>query len=308
MESAMPSAIANPYVNLLLKIPAQYSEDFKKYTSTFKAEDGANKDIDRSPFDRYVDFWWAAIGVGVSEGRMSSTEDAEKFVTGVVLSQDPWRITHLELLAIAHTGSPDVIGKPGEVIEIANGYAATGVDVGAGGDLSQESNDGADGESTPIRVPTTAKTAAHFGHLTFLPTNLSATLSFALQLSHFIIMGTPTRGAGRHRSLQARAHSADSTFSFFMSACNSMRLAMGMITSAGVSEHMKGSQPSPNAQQGLLTSLGFVVSTMTTSPNRSSGCRCHTSTDRRLIVPGTLARSHRSKIRDEFLLNLFCFQ
>jgi hypothetical protein len=125
----MPAAIANPYVNLLLKIPAQYSEDFKKYTSTFKTEEGAIKDIDRSPFDRYVDFWWAAIGIGVCEGRLSSTEDAEKFVTGVVLSQDPWRITHLELLAIAHTGSPDVVGKPGEVIEIANGYAATGVPI-----------------------------------------------------------------------------------------------------------------------------------------------------------------------------------
>jgi hypothetical protein len=125
----MPPAIANPYVNLELKIPSQYSEDFKKYTSRFKSEDGSAKDIDRSPFDRYVDFWWAAVGVGVCEGRVSNTDDSEKFVTGVVLSQDPWRITHLELLAIAHNGSPDVISRPGEVIEIANGYAATGVPI-----------------------------------------------------------------------------------------------------------------------------------------------------------------------------------
>jgi hypothetical protein len=87
------------------------------------------KDIDRSPFDRYVDFWWAAIGVGVCEGRLTNTDDSDKFVTGVVLSQDPWRITHLELLAIAHKGSPDVINRPGEVIDIANGYAATGVPI-----------------------------------------------------------------------------------------------------------------------------------------------------------------------------------
>jgi hypothetical protein len=125
----MPASIANPYVNLELKIPNQYSEDFKKYTSRFKSEDGSVKDIDRSPFDRYVDFWWVAIGVGVCEGRISNTGDSEKFVTGVVLTQDPWRITHLELLAIAYTGSPDVIGRPGEVIEIANGYAATGVPI-----------------------------------------------------------------------------------------------------------------------------------------------------------------------------------
>lgn len=125
----MAAATVNPYVNLELKIPSKYSEDFKKYTSRFKAEDGAPKDIDRSPFDRYVDLWWAAVGVGVSEGRLSSTDESEKFVTGVVLSQDPWRITHMELLAVAHVGNADVIGKPGEVIEIANGYAATGVPI-----------------------------------------------------------------------------------------------------------------------------------------------------------------------------------
>jgi hypothetical protein len=125
----MPAAIANPYVNLELKIPKRYFEDIEKYTSRFKSEDGSAKDIDRSPFDLYVDFWWVAICVGVCEGRVSDTEDLKKFVTGVVLSQDPWRITHLELLAIAHTGSADVIGRPGEVIEIANVYAATGVPI-----------------------------------------------------------------------------------------------------------------------------------------------------------------------------------
>jgi hypothetical protein len=125
----MPPTFANPYVNLELKIPSQYSEDFKKYTSRFKSEDGSTKNIDGSPFDRYVDFWWAAIEAGVCEGRVSNIDDSEKFVTGVVLSQDPWRITHLELLAIAHAGSPDVISRPSEVIEIANGYAATGVPI-----------------------------------------------------------------------------------------------------------------------------------------------------------------------------------
>jgi hypothetical protein len=125
----MPAAVANPYANLELKIPARFSDDVEKYTVRFRPEDGSPKDIDRSPFDLYVDFWWAALGVGVAEGRVSTTEDLKKFVTGVVLNQTPWRITHLELLAIAHTGSADVVGKPGEVIEIANGYAATGAPI-----------------------------------------------------------------------------------------------------------------------------------------------------------------------------------
>lgn len=122
-------AIANPYVNHDLKFPEQHKDDLEKYTSRYRSEDGSTKDIDRSPFDRFVDFWWAAIGVGVCEGRISDTGHSKKFVTGVVLSQDPWRITHLELLAIAHKGSADVVGKPSEVIEIANGYAATGAPI-----------------------------------------------------------------------------------------------------------------------------------------------------------------------------------
>lgn len=125
----MPAAVANPYANLELKVPAQFVEDMEKYTSRFRPEDGSVRDIDRTPFERYVDLWWAAIGVGVSEGRVSSVDDAVKFVTGVVLNSDPWRITHLELLAVAHEGSTDVIGNPGKVVEIANGYAATGMPI-----------------------------------------------------------------------------------------------------------------------------------------------------------------------------------
>ena len=123
----MPAGIANPYVNLDLKIAMEQYEDFQKYTSTFKAEGGKPKDVDRSPFNRYVDFWWAAIGVGVCEGRTTAIAKPHTFGTGVVLNQDPWRITHLELLAIAHTRSTDVLKRPGEVIEMANGYAATGI-------------------------------------------------------------------------------------------------------------------------------------------------------------------------------------
>ena len=125
----MTAAVANPYANLELKFPSQYLEDVEKYTGRFRPEDGSPKDIDRSPFDLYVDFWWAAIGVGVAEGRLSTPDNLKKFVTAVVLNQTPWRITHLELLAIGHTGSPDVLKRTGEIIEIANGYAATGTPI-----------------------------------------------------------------------------------------------------------------------------------------------------------------------------------
>jgi len=123
----MASYIANPYANLELRIPKQYVQEFQAYTMTMRTEDGTAKDVDRAPFSRYVDLWWAAMGIGVCEGRMTELEAPHKFVTGVVLNQEPWRIIQLELLSIGQTGSTDVLKQPGQVIDIANRYAATGI-------------------------------------------------------------------------------------------------------------------------------------------------------------------------------------
>ena len=123
----MRNQVANPYANLELKIPKRYLEHFQTYTMTSRTDEGEAKDVDRAPFDRYVDFWWAAIGVGVREGRYGDLHDPHKFVTGVVFNQEPWRIIQLDLLAIGTTGSTDILKTPGQVIEIANKYAATGI-------------------------------------------------------------------------------------------------------------------------------------------------------------------------------------
>jgi hypothetical protein len=120
--------IANPYANLELRIPEHEWDAVKRYTTTFRPEDGSTADIDRSPFARYVDLWWIALCLGVREGRKSVPAKWHTFVTGVVLNQEPWRIRHLELIALADEG-PSVLDEPGKVIAIANGYAATGIPV-----------------------------------------------------------------------------------------------------------------------------------------------------------------------------------
>ena len=48
-----------------------------------------------------------------------------KFNTAAILNSDPWRITHLELLALSEEGS-DVLDNPGRVIHIASEYANAG--------------------------------------------------------------------------------------------------------------------------------------------------------------------------------------
>lgn len=118
--------IANPYVNLQLRIPEHEWEAVRRFTTTFRPEDGTSADIDRSPFGRYVDLWWAALCLGAMEGRQSTPPKWHDFVTGAVLNQDPWRIRCLELIGIAGNG-PDVLEEPGRVIEIANRFAATGM-------------------------------------------------------------------------------------------------------------------------------------------------------------------------------------
>jgi hypothetical protein len=118
--------VANPYANLELRIPEVEWEAVRRYTTTFRPEDGSAAEIDRSPFARYVDLWWAAVCLGVREGRKSVPAKWHTFVTGVVLNQDPWRIRYLELIALSEEGPP-VLDEPGRIITIANEYAATGI-------------------------------------------------------------------------------------------------------------------------------------------------------------------------------------
>ena len=125
----MASGIANPYANLSLRIPEHEWEAVRKFTTTFKPDDGSKSDIDRSPFDRYVDLWWAALVVGVRAGFRTKIDAGSwhDFSPAVVFNQDPWRIRHLELLAIGETAGTNILEEPGQVILIANEYAATGI-------------------------------------------------------------------------------------------------------------------------------------------------------------------------------------
>ena len=53
-------------------------------------------------------------------------EKRVKFDTASILNADPWRITHLELIALAEEG-PEVFDSPTRVIEIASKYANSGL-------------------------------------------------------------------------------------------------------------------------------------------------------------------------------------
>ncbi len=110
---------ANPYATVDLFLPADIHQRIDSFVS--------RSDADPRPFARQVDVWWAAIGIGVRAGsRTPMPENRTKFHSGVVLNSDPWRITHLELLALAVEGET-ALESPPQVIRIASEFANTGL-------------------------------------------------------------------------------------------------------------------------------------------------------------------------------------
>ena len=125
----MPEDVSNPFVNSDLLVPSRYHDAVQKYTLTFTGEDGKAKDVDRSPFGRYIDIWWASVAIGVREGTVSKIDEPHKFITGAIFSNNPWMVVHLQMIALAHTGDVGILRDRAGIVAIGNGYAATGLPI-----------------------------------------------------------------------------------------------------------------------------------------------------------------------------------
>ncbi len=81
------------------------------------------------PFRRNIDLWFFAIMLAVKKGVKPTAPSGKtyKAAEGVVIGSDEWRPTALILLAIATTGSADIVDAPGEMMRIANEYAHAGL-------------------------------------------------------------------------------------------------------------------------------------------------------------------------------------
>lgn len=112
------AGMENRYAGIELYLPSEVHARVESLVS--------RSSNDPAPFERQIDFWWAGIGIGVALGhRTPTTPTATKFYTGVGLNSDPWRIVHLELLALSEEGA-EAISNPNRVILIASEYANTG--------------------------------------------------------------------------------------------------------------------------------------------------------------------------------------
>lgn len=116
----------NPYQTHELRIPSRHLEQVRSYTRS-QTESYRTAKIDDSPFERYIDMWFVGLCLAANLGQRTGIDDPHKFHTGVILSQDPYRIDVIELVAVADTGEPWVIEDPSRVVTIANEYAAAGL-------------------------------------------------------------------------------------------------------------------------------------------------------------------------------------
>lgn len=119
--------ILNPFQTSELRVPTSQWEAVKKLTATFRTDAGEKSEPDGAPFRRYVDLWWAGMCVGVGLGQPTKVADWHKFNVGTVFVDDPWRILHLQSIAIAHFGNAQAVREPTSIINLANEFAATGL-------------------------------------------------------------------------------------------------------------------------------------------------------------------------------------
>ncbi len=119
----------NPFSNIDLHVPLACLESVRRYAVSQSGEGDSSVGI--LPFRRYVDLWTLAIAIGAAEKNFVNllSSDQHRFIQGSVLQGDVSRIEFLQLIAIAHTEDPYVISDPRKVIEIADGYAAGGIEI-----------------------------------------------------------------------------------------------------------------------------------------------------------------------------------
>lgn len=110
--------IVNPFANQDLFIAEVHHDRVRNYVSRSQS--------DHHPFARQIDAWWAALTIGARRRERSPLpRNAVKFNDGRVLATDPWRIIHLELLALDE-GGPEMLNSPSEVIRMASEFANAG--------------------------------------------------------------------------------------------------------------------------------------------------------------------------------------
>lgn len=118
--------VTNPFQNLELRIPEAFRDEVDRFCQT-QPGGGTRPPPDDSPFERQIDIWFLAVCIGARKGKRTQLIRPHRFITGELLSRDPYRIESLELLAVSYTDDPWILERPSEIMDLANELAATGL-------------------------------------------------------------------------------------------------------------------------------------------------------------------------------------
>jgi hypothetical protein len=116
----------NPFGPLRLELPEAVDDQVNRLVRQgVKDADPADR-----PFARKVDVWALAIALAVADD-LTPVDGIKgrRFADGSVLQRNPQIITLIELAAIAKSQDPQIVAEPQQVIDIANSFAAAGVEL-----------------------------------------------------------------------------------------------------------------------------------------------------------------------------------
>ena len=120
----------NPFAKLGLIVPDIQQDYYDQYCRT---QTVGKINVDRSPFRRMVDLWFAGLSLAARKQLKPmdlTKKETHRFITGEIFDgEDSWRIQVIILIAITIDGNLEIVLEPRKMMDIANGLAATGVEM-----------------------------------------------------------------------------------------------------------------------------------------------------------------------------------
>ena len=116
----------NPFRNMQIISPATQRSDYDHYCQA--GQPRAEADV--SPFPRKVDLWFAGLSLAARKNLKPIDLTKEKtvsIISGDIFNTDGWQAQAIMLMAIVVDGNLEVVLKPRQMMDIANGLAAAGV-------------------------------------------------------------------------------------------------------------------------------------------------------------------------------------
>lgn len=114
----------NPFASYNVEIPKKYADDVK----TFCQSAGAKVTLEYAPFRRQVDFWYYSFIIAVKKGLEPVEEsDTSNITPASILSNDPHRITHIQLAFLGRGNSLADLANHRGVFDYALAMANAGI-------------------------------------------------------------------------------------------------------------------------------------------------------------------------------------